>query len=284
MSEVLSSGAVGIPLDGPLPRAPLYGLSSVALEVTPNPTDRAGAKVIPYPNEMPVGHDPCISGSLREKDVPQGITLPDGFPTFTAYLGDICTASGIGPWDEWKARSNIALAARENWALEAQLAGAIFAAAPSLDDADVDVLGGGAVNPATAIAYLEGAIADTGIEGVLHLTKQVVAYLGYEFFSVSGGILRTAAGTPVVSGSGYAGPTDARITPTGGGAAAAGQSWCYATGPVQYARQATIFNAPDTLAEALDRSDNTVIYRAERDLWVGWDKQLQAAVLADWSP
>ena len=289
MSEVLTSGMVGIPLDGPVPRPPQYGLPSVALEVTPNPTDRGGAVITPYPDGMigegedisgPVtSHDPCSDGSARLKDFPNALTIPAGFPSWTAYLGEVCTAYNIGPWEDWKARANVALAAREAWALEAQLAGAIFAAAPNLNDSP-DVLGGAAVSPASAVAYLEGAIADTGIEGVLHLTKEVVAYLGVSFFTNAGGILRTAAGTPVVAGTGY----KAAGAPSGQAAAAAGQSWVYATGPVLYARSATIYNAPDTIAEALDREDNTVIYRAERDLWVGWDEQLKAAVLADWTP
>jgi hypothetical protein len=45
-----------------------------------------------------------------------------------------------------------------------------------------------------------------------------------------------------------------------------------------------VFSLPETLSEALDREENIVIYRAERGLWVGWDGQFSAAVLADWSP
>lgn len=289
MSEVLTSGLVGIPLDGPAPKPPQYGLPTVAVEQTaPDPTDRGGAVITPYPDALPSSHDPCSDGSAREKDYPDPLTIPAGFPSWTAYLGEVCTAYNIGSWPEWKARANLALAARESWALEAQLAGAIFADAPSLNDSDVDILAGAAVSPASAVAYLEDAIAVTGIEGVIHLTKAVVGYLGASFFTSSGGILRTASGTPVVAGTGYPGPASGdgtpTIFPTGGAAAAAGQSWCYASGPVLYARGATIFNSPDTIAEALDRDDNTVVYRAERDLWVGWDKALQAAVLADWTP
>lgn len=286
MSEVLTSGMVGIPLDGPIPRPPLYGLPSVAIEVTPNPTDRGGAKITPYPNDMPVGHDPCSDGSLREKDFPTALTIPDGFPSFTAYLGEVCTAYNIGSWPDWKARANLALAGREAWALERQLIAAQFALAPNLNDADVDIVT--TVQPAaTAVAYLEGAIAATGIAGVLILSPEVVSFLGFQNFVAAGGVLRTAAGTPVIVAQGASGGSEESGgpgAPTGGSAAAAGQSWCYATGPILYARGASIFNSPDTIAEALDRDDNTVVYRAERDLWVGWDKQLQAAILADWSP
>lgn len=279
MSEILA--AARIALDGPLPVKPLYGLLSVAQEQTsPNPTDRGGALITPYPAAMPDANDPCGDGTFRTKDTPSSLVMPDGFNSWTAYLGEICTTYSIGPWDAWKARANLALAAKQSWALERQLANAQFAAGPNMNDADVDIVGGGAVAAAVAIGYLEGEIAATGIAGVLHVTPQVVAFLGFNNFIVDRGVLRTAAGTPVICGAGYVGAG----TPTGGGAAVAGQSWIYATGPVQYAQSSTIFNLPDTIQEATDRSDNTVIYRAERDLWVGWDKQLQAACLADWSP
>lgn len=278
--STMTGAAPRIVLDGPLPRPPLYGLASVAQEAPSDAHWRAGANLRPYPGALPEGHDPCLTGSFRDKGIPDGIDLPDTFPTFTAYLGEICTGSGIGNWDEFKNRANVALAARTSWALERQLVDAEFTAAPHLGDANVDLLGGGAVAAAVALAYLEDAIAATGQDGLIHLTASVAAYLGYERLRDDRGVLRTARGTPVVVGDGYTGS----VTPTGGGAAAAGQSWIYATGPVLYRADTEIFNLPDTEAEALDRSDNTVIYRAERDLWVAWDGQLQAAVLADWSP
>lgn len=269
-----------IVLDGPLPRPPAYSLLTVAQEAAGDDHWRAGANIYPYPASLPSGHDPCSDGTFREKDAPTPVVLPDAFPAFTAYLGEICSSFGIGEWDEFRNRANVALAAREAYALERQLVAAEFVDAPSLGGVGVSILGGGAVSPLVAYAYLEGAIADSGQAGVIHSTPQVVSYLGFNTLRDDRGVLRTAAGTPVVSGHGY---NDAPA-PTGGGAAAAGQSWIYATGPVLYRRVNEIYNHPETLAEALDRSDNTVIYRAERDLWVGWDMQVHVAVLADWSP
>ena len=59
------------------------------------------------------------------------------------------------------------------------------------------------------------------------------------------------------------------------------QSYAIATGPVEIRREDSITMLPGSLAEALDRSQNLVTYRAERDYLVEWDRQLQAAILVD---
>lgn len=293
MSETMT--AARIPLDGSIPRPPLYGLMSVATEVTQEL--RAGAVVVPYPADMPKGHDPCSEATLATKDAPEELSIPDGFPVFTAYLGEVCTAYSIGDWAEWQARANVALAARTNWALERQLVDASFAPVlgdfdtPHLTDANAEVLNSGsALAAAVAVALLDERIAYSGIEGVIHATPGVVTYLGFDAFRDDRGVLRTAAGTPVIVGQGYSNhgwglsPSNEAESPEGEAAAGQGQSWIYATGRPQYQLASDIIAWPDELADALDRETNEVLYRAERDLWVGWDGQLQAAVLADWSP
>jgi len=284
MSETLVSAR--IPLDGPIPRPPLYSLVSVATEVTDDL--RGGANIVPYPAAMPDAADPCSDGSTRVKDDPINLTLPEGFPVFTAYLGEMCTSRGIGPWDTWRARANIALTARTSWALERQLVKAQFATAPNLSGAGAAPnptlpAGGAAVPVLTALAWAEAAIAATGQEGVIHVPPPVATSLG-AVLRDDRGVLRTASGTPVAVGTGYwFVDSDTSGDAQGGSSAAAGQSWIYATGRPLY-QAGALLNNPETLAEALDRETNDVVYRAERDLWVAWDGQLQAAVLADWSP
>jgi hypothetical protein len=51
-----------------------------------------------------------------------------------------------------------------------------------------------------------------------------------------------------------------------------------------FAERGGLIRLSDDPAAVLDRDDNTVVYRAERDILVGWDGQLQAAVLVDWNP
>lgn len=284
MSETLVAGR--IPLDGPIPRPPLYSLVSVATEVTDDL--RGGANIIPYPAAMPGAADPCADGSTRTKDDPEGLDLPEGFPKFTAYLGEICSSRGIGSWDEWRARANIALTARTSFALERQLVNATYATAPNLAGAGAAPnpslpAGASAVPVLTALSWLEAAIAETGQEGVIHVPPPVATAVGAALHD-DRGILRTASGTPVVVGAGYFFvDSDTLGDAAGGSSAAAGQSYVYATGRVLY-QAGPLLNNPETLAEALDRETNDVVYRAERDLFVAWDGQLQAAVLADWSP
>lgn len=275
-----------IPLDGPLPVAPPYGLKTVAQEVTGDePHWRGGAVVVPYPSAMPSAEDPCAIDSEALKDTPSALTIPEAFPAFRAYLGEICTAYSIGDWDAWKARANVALSARENWALERQLVTAQFVDAPALNDAEVTFPGGtSALASLTAVAWLEAAIAATGIAGVIHMPPPVATSLG-DTLRDDRGTLVTPAGTPVIVGQGYwFVDSDTAGDATGGSSAGAGQSWIYATGPVQYRMGREMEALPEDISETLDRDDNTVVYRAERDLWVGWDTQLQAAALADWSP
>lgn len=278
-----------IRLDAPLPRPPLFGLTSSPSAATPAPaSDRngAGAAIMPYPSAMPDSIDPCATGTARAKLVPTGELLPDDFPGFTAYLGEICTTFAIGDWNEWRARAEVALEARTSWALERQLAWQWFHAQPHLSDADADLpAGAAAVAAAVAVAYLDDYLAQRGQLGVIHLTPAVATYLGFEKLRVDGQQLRTASGTPVIVGTGYAGSDADNLDPEASGAseAAAGADWIFASGPVVY-YEGEIYANPDTQAEATDRSDNTVIYRAERDLWVGFDGGDHAAVLADWSP
>lgn len=283
--STITAVAPRIVVDGPLPRPPLYSLASVAQEIVADAHWRAGANVRPYPADMPAANDPCASGTFRVKATPAGINLPEAFPAFTAYLGAICTASGIGPWDEFKARAGAALTAREGWALERQLVAASFVAAPHLGDLNVTVLASGAAVPVeTALAYLEDALGATGQDGLIHLTPSAAARLGTHFLRDDRGTLRTARGTAVAVGDGYIGADVPSPLGVPGATPAAGQSWIYVSGPVLFQRASELYELPVTEAEALDRTDDTVIYRAERDLWVAWDTQLQAAVLADWSP
>lgn len=288
MSSTLVAGRTF--LSAPAPRPPMFGLTgSPGAATVPDGNLRGGAFVEPYPTDLPGSEDPCLPLTARGKDDPTAYDQPGAFPTFTAYLGEICTSRAIGDWGEWTARANAALEARTSWALERQLAWQWFTDAdqPYLADADADLpAGAGALTPAVAVAWLEAYLADQGEQGVLHIPPAVVSYLGMQFFRVSGSTLYTAAGTPVIVGPGY-GDSDGgdNLDPaaSGAGEAAAGQAWIFASGPVLY-QMGDVMALPETQGEAVDRTDNTVVYRAERDLWVGFDGQRHAAALADWTP
>jgi hypothetical protein len=278
MSTMQMAGAIVI--DGPLPTPPAYALDTVATLVPDDPHWRAGAHVYPYVPGLPSAIDPCADGTFRDKGDPDPNVSPFPFPAFTAFLGEICSAMGVGSWDDFRQRANFALAARDNWIMERQLVNGTFVDAPHLGDGTADIQASGAALAArVAISYLENAIAETGQQGVLHITP-AVAVAASDVFHDDRSVLRTVNGTPVIVGHGYVNADG----PEGGSPAGDGQDWIYASGPVLYRRDPNLINLPETFAEALDRGDNTVVYRAERDVWVGWDGQLQAAALADWTP
>lgn len=271
------------PILGPVPRQAEYGLLSVVL---PGGVDRfrSGYALEPYPSGMPVGSDACAEGTFRLKDAPTARDLPDGFQAFRVYLGDVCTTRAVAErWDQFRGMVNDALRARRQWALERQLVAASFATAPHLGDANSSLpAGAGAVAARVAVSYLEDAIAAAGIAGVIHLTPSVASATAEAITTDGEMAVMKATGTKVVVGQGYTGAD--RPEASGAGAAAAGQSWIYASHDILYDEETELFELSENISESLDREDNTVVYRAEYDMVVGFDPALQAAVLADWSP
>lgn len=280
------STTVGMPvvIDGPLPQPPPYSLLSVAQIIDDSdPHWMMGGQVYGYPPDVPSTFDPCSTGTFREKEEGEAPPLPL-FGPFTAYLPITCTSRGINP-ATFADRARLAFQAVESYAVELELSqGIANPLRPFLADGNADVLvGGAAVAPGVGLSYLENAIGETGKAGLIHATPAVGAAwtttAGGNGIETRGGrAVTTGNGTPVAVGGGYIG-----ATPEGEAAAGAGQSWVYATGPVQV-RRSDVIVVPGSLSEALDRGQNIVTYRAERHYLVDWDTQLQAAVLIDWSP
>lgn len=266
-----------VTLNGPLPLAPPHSLINTPSVLIEGETDRwlNGVTVYPYPSNLPGLWDPCSAGTFRTKDEGDGETLPM-FASFVVYLPITCSAMSIGDPEEFAGRAEIAMRAVESYAVERQLvSGDGIATNPYLEDAAVTLLASGAaVSPASALSYLEDAIGGTGKQGMIHATPSVVS----QWFDQTrdNSPLVTVNGTKVVAGDGYI-----NSRPTGGSLAAAGQSWVYATGPVEVRHSDVLM--PD-ISEVLDRSNNDVTFRAERYALVEWDTVLQAAVLVDWTP
>jgi hypothetical protein len=270
-------------LDGPVPVAPPRSLLNTAQFVETTDTHYlAGGQVYSYPTDLPTVHDPCADGTFRLK--PDGSAWDNPtFGPYTVVMPITCSAyEGKNPG--FADRARIALQARESFAVARELSqGATAPLNPYFCDANVTLLAAGAaVAPDVGLSYLEEAIGATGQMGMIHATPAVGNSwntTGGDGLTVASGRLVTAAnGTPVALDGGYVG-----ARPTGGSAAAAGQSWVFATGPVQYRRGDIQIIAPD-LAGTMDREINLVTYRAERDYVVVWDIALQAAVLVDWTP
>jgi hypothetical protein len=201
------------------------------------------------------------------------------FEAFTAYVPEFCTSYGIGDWERFKARANSVLLATDAFAAERQLAkGLPMGNNPSLNDANlVDLGGGSAVGPVEALALLENAGGATGREYVIHATPGAAsAWSANRMLLWTGDVIRTVATrTPVIVGTGYIGTDpDTKAGPAGD------TDWAFVTGPV-FAARGELGELTEEIAEALDRSNNDLVYRAERDILVGWDQVLQAGVRVD---
>ena len=276
-------------IDGPLPVAPPYGLVNTA-EIVQETDERwaNGAQVYPYPVDLGDSWDPCSTGSFAVKADGETPPLPI-FAAFTAYLPETCTPSRIMVGDmaasqaAFTARAQLAFAAKESAIYENVLAtGGAFNATtqPYLGDSNLTILGSGAVSPQTGLALLEDAIGGTHVRGMLHATPATLTAWTFTGPCIDreGTQLQTRIGTPVVSGDGYIG-----AIPDGEGSLGATEAWAFATGPVQIRRSATITVLPEEVKEALNRSENILTYRAERDVLVTWDTVAQYGVLIDWS-
>lgn len=276
----MSVTAVGPALDinGSLPVAPPYSLLSIP-GVLLSDGDRwmNGVKMYGYPEETPFTWEPCATGTFRAKEDGSAPPQPR-FDAFGMYVPITCSAGYMGDWQDFAGRAEAVLEAAQSFGVEEALSqGVSMSLNPFLGDANLTVLGGGAVAPTVGLAYLEEAIGATGRMGLIHATPAAVASWGFNLLE-TGDALRTVNGTPVASGGGYIGSA-----PVGEAAAAAGQSWAFATGPVQV-RLSEVQLVGDDINGTLDTSNNDVTFRAEKYALAVWDGALQAGVLIDWSP
>jgi hypothetical protein len=279
-------------LDGPPPVAPAFSLLNTPGVVVdgnvggdPDDTGRwlNGVNFIGYPSSVPLtwnACDPHVTGSAIKEE---GDTGPRSqFDPFVCYLPVTCSSLNYAVLAEW---SETVLEATYSFPVEEALVGKVAAGLtpnPALGDSNVTILGGGAKNPVAALAYLENAIGATGRRGMIHASPAIVAALGMDkldgadVFDKDGDPPRliTFNGTPVVSGGGYAGASANGVPP------GTGKDYMFASGPVQV-RVSPM--AITDLSQSLDRSDNTITFRAERWVLVSWDTALQAAVLVDWA-
>jgi hypothetical protein len=267
-------------VDDLLPVETPFNLFTVARELTGR--WEAGVAVWGHPEGVPSGYDPCLEGTFREKQDDWDLPLAF-FPAFTALSGIRCSAMGMGRFDDFQDRANRVLNATVHDAAERQLSqgdplaeNASGTPVPFLSDANLTVYGGASVEPSEGLAYLENAIGETGRAGVIGAPPGVVSAWSFDgALRVVGDHLETFLGTPVYVATGFIGIEDSSV--------AAGTGWAYATGPIFYGL-GELIELGATAAETLDRENNDVVYRAERDVVVGWDTALQAGVLVDWTP
>jgi hypothetical protein len=264
--------AAGIRLDltAPPPVAPARSLLSMP-GVVQDDAGRwlNGVALDAYPCDPPALWEPCSEGTFRDKA--EGGTIPiPVFDAFVVYLPITCSTFGYIGLQEKVERS---FEAKLSYGVEQGLiAGVEGSTNPYVADTNLDVVGSGET-PSVALAYLEREIGQTGSGGMILAPPNIVSRLDaiYE----GPGPLRTSAGTPIAVTSGSIG-----VVPDGEPALTATEDYMFAVGPVEV-RLGPLVSQP--LAEALDRSDNVLTYRAERYVLATWDTCLQAGVLVDWA-
>lgn len=268
-----------------------YGLLSVAQQVNTDGTPH-WQNGITWQSRclVPMGqltYDECIAVTGSGGPPPEPSTKTDvldltlrGATPFTAYAKFDCALVGM---DEALKIATDALAQSEPWQAERAfwtglVDGRVIAFphlaanAEVLDAQSIElqspasiVITGAAVDVATGLGLLESALADcyNGV-GVIHVPVKLLPTLqAYSLVIAQNGKLKTLNGNLVAVGAGYPG------TSPSGVAAAAGESWMYATGAV-FMYRGEVQVPPDRVS-SVNRATNTREMIAERTYVLGWD-------------
>lgn len=295
--------SVGPPwrVDGPPPIKPTYGLLQAAeapaagVRFVEDLDDQGrerwldGIAVYPYLPGLASVWNACAVGSMRrEKSFGDDFENPE-FVALVANIGETCTSSRI--WDQaaFMARASTVLAAVEGSAIAGEfMSGDVISGQPYLSDGEGTFPNNDTpTSPINGIALLEGEIAKSGRNGLIHCSPMLATHLmGYGFaLADKTGVIRTINGIVVIPDFGY---VLGASTPLHHADPVDLQEWAYATGPIDI-RRTGIIMLPGTVEEALDRGTggattgrpNSITYRAERYYALDWDTAVQAAVLID---
>lgn len=271
-------------LVGPAPKPREHGLLTIpGVVVNEEGTPRwlTQVNVIGFPDGTPGIWEACSVGTFRIKT--DGSARPqDRFDPFGVYFALPCSTQSMGNYDTFYQQVEDALDATLSHSVEDAISRGV-GMNPYFGDADFDVLAT-TVSPRIGLSYLENAIGErTGREGMIHATPAIVTAWGAGggLTEDEDGVLRTTSGTPVADGSGYIG-----AHPLGGGGLpgptwpSGTKEWAFATGPVEVRWESEVRRRVE---ESVDRSDNSVVVRAERYVVAEWDKALQVGVYIDWS-
>ena len=263
-------------LTGPRPVAPPHSLlNTPGVVVDDQGRWMNGVVLDTFPPGVSIPWDPCSAGTNRVKASDDSGRSTPTFDAFVIYVPSICSYFSS---DGLQDMTVVALEARQSFAVESALVRSVPGMDnPYLADDNLTQLGTDGVTPAEGLARLENAIGATGQKGIIHATPALVSvWMADKLEGDEEGNLVTGNGTPVVSGGGYIG-----VHPFAKTASSDGKDWAFATGPVEVRLGPP---AVSDVRSSLDRSDNTIEFRAERSAAVWWDTDLQAGVLVDWAP
>lgn len=248
-----------------------------------------GIAVYPYPPDVGTISDACATGSLKlQKSFGATDVENPEFAALTVVIGETCSSSRVWDQQAFAKRAEVVLAAVESAAVASELmSGDVVPGQPHLSDGEGTFPNGNAVtSPVNGIALLEGEIAKSGRNGLIHCSPMLATHLMGSGFALGDktGVIRTINGIVVIADFGYVYGAAPDTHP----AATGTEEWAYATGPIDV-RRTEIIMLPRRVDEALDRGTggatndrpNSITYRAERYYALDWDTAVQAAVLVD---
>lgn len=136
----------------------------------------------------------------------------------------------------------------------------------------IDVSPTGALDPVAAIALIEERLGDlVACGGTIHIPYGLAAFLTNHRLLINNGNDQyfSPTGFRIVAGHGYPGSGPGNV------AAAAGETWIFATGPLVGAR-GNVIMVPDEIPQAINRNINNITVRAERFYAIGFSCSLLA--------
>lgn len=293
-----------VPVEGPAPAPPVYTLRGAAdvvddlngrnpetgVIIDPAPVVKAARFALDDscdPHYIPPGGTDADDAAAKGAGT-YGTPVP--FNPITVVVELACSAAQIhgASYTRLVQRAKELLSAVEMEAVEREFYGGALYTAMGIDMPHLtsDMTAGPGTEYATAkpplraIAILENDLAEVYGRGggVIHCTPGLHSMLGAGgAFNAQGGKIRTPNGTLVVPGFGYVNAGD----PESASAAATGeQEWVWATGPVEL-RQGQVYTDAQSEVEALARSTNDVLIRAERAFVYSWDAEYKSGILVD---
>lgn len=234
---------------------------------------------------------PCESGVA---DALEAATLPDAIEAepFAVWAGDRCSPQGQNIAD-FTARARRQLAASESFQIARELwSGAIgdTEGFPQRELANTasDTLTNQPTAEVAALACVDSQVAvqGEGKRGMVHMTPQVFTHLlGHSVIFRDGGQWVTGLGNIVIADAGYDGSGPS-------GAAAGASQWIYGTSLLTV-RLSDVWTVPGDLgegdpaeqtrllAQAIDRSVNTIEVFAWRAAVIQWDQCVHVAAEVD---
>ena len=261
------------PIIGPLAEPPRVGLIAQARVIDDDNQSRWWNSFSFEPENCGANRgiqDPCDANETKSLTGSEDIVTIE---PYVIWAGDRCSSFGWNARD-YEARARRLLLACQSAQVEDEFWTGTKSTAEGwgnqhlANSATADVVTPGAAqSPQLALRCLEQYLAECacGARGMIHATRQMVsAWSENGLVRREGGQILTINDTIVVSGAGYDGSSP------DGEPAASGSVWAYATSIVTVRLSPIIVN-PERIDDALDRTANTIEYRAERLAAAYWD-------------